>query len=171
MNDLMTLVEEEEEQGPKNGTPYFDREIGEKILFAFSIGATTSLALKFAGASSRGFKTWKEKAKQGLEPYCAFVKELNKTRGVRAIKWLEQIEEAAQEGKWQAAAWKLSHCEPEEYGNPEGSTKNKGSLGTNVQVNIIAQLSNEELKEREIVLRGLLEKLEKAQGSYLPVPS
>lgn len=166
MNDLINQTEEEE-IGPKNGTSVFDREVGEKILFAFSIGATTSLALKFAGASTKGFKKWKELAKRGIEPYAAFVKELNKVRGIRAVKWLGLIEEAAEEGKWQAAAWKLSHCEPDEYGAPENLAKNKGVGGANIQVNIIASLSNAELREREVALRGLLEKLERVQGNYL----
>ena len=166
----LVVQSEDEAIGPKNGTSNFDREVGEKIIFAFNIGATTSLALKFAGASIDGFKKWKKLAKEGVEPYTAFFKILNKTRGNRAVKWLEQIEAAAEEGKWQAAAWKLSHCEPEDYGNPEGKTKNK--IGnTNVQVNFIASLSNSELREREMVLRRLLEKIESVQGRvYLEKP-
>ena len=170
MNDLV-VQDEEEEVGPKNGTSNFDREIGEKILFAFNIGATTSLALKFAGASLNGFRKWKKLAKEGVEPYAAFFKILDKTRGERAVKWLGQIEEAAQEGKWQAAAWKLSHCESEDYGSPVNDPKSKSGDTTNVQVNFIASLSNSELREREIALRGLLEKLERVQSrSYLESP-
>ena len=166
MNDLV-VQDEEEEVGPKNGTSDFDREVGEKIIFAFNIGATTSLALKFAGASLSGFKKWKKLAKEKVEPYTAFFKILDKTRGERAVKWLEQIEASAEEGKWQAAAWKLSHCEPEDYGNPVSEAKNKTG-DTNVQVNFIASLSNSELQEREMVLRRLLEKIESVQGrSYL----
>lgn len=135
----------------------FGRRTAEKIIEAMKLGSSVRLALKYAGASTEVFSRWREKARKGREPYLSFFKELNEMRGERAQKWLRQIEDAAEEGKWQAAAWKLAHCERETFG--EMSQVKEGNK-TNLQVHIFSSLSDLELKEKERALRETLEKLE-----------
>jgi cell wall assembly regulator SMI1 len=41
---------------------------------------------------------------------------LDAAEGQAVIRWLEQIEHAAMQGNWQAAAWKLERRYPDQYG-------------------------------------------------------
>lgn len=80
-----------------------------KVVQAIKLGATYELAAGYAGITFQTFNEWR-KAKP------EFSEALNHAEGTGAILWLAKIEQAATEGNWQAAAWKLERRYPHMYG-------------------------------------------------------
>jgi len=92
-------------------------ETQEKICEAIRLGATYELACNSAGVSYTSFREWilrGEKAKTGK--FLVFSEAIKKAEGDATKKWLSHIEDAAQDGNWQAAAWKLERRYPANYG-------------------------------------------------------
>jgi len=84
-------------------------EVQKRICDAVAIGATYDLAAKYGGVSYESLRLLREKSP-------AFAAALQEAEGRGAIGWLAKIERAANEGTWQAAAWKLERRYPQEYG-------------------------------------------------------
>ncbi len=84
-------------------------ETSTKILNAIRMGATYELAANYAGITYETFRNW-----QAEKP--AFFSLVKEAEGVGAIGWLAKIEQAASDGSWQAAAWKLERRYPSLYG-------------------------------------------------------
>ncbi len=83
-------------------------EAKEKMLYAISKGAPYQLACDYAGVHITTFLNWKAKAEEeGIPEYVEFFKELKTKQGATAVRWLEKIDEAMDDGTWTAAAWKL----------------------------------------------------------------
>jgi len=79
------------------------------ICQAIELGATQRLAAQAAGISESTFKDWKKNKPEFEEAVLA-------AEGKAAIRWLARIEQAAADGVWQAAAWKLERRYPHSYG-------------------------------------------------------
>ena len=84
-------------------------ETTKKITDAIRVGATFRLACLYGGISEETFMRWRER-------YVDFADAINEAEGAGAIGWLAKIEKAANDGNWQAAAWKLERKYPREYG-------------------------------------------------------
>lgn len=100
-------------------------KLTEKVIsdltLALSQGATYELACNYAGISYRSFRYWmkagqeldenddinERKLKAEEKMVLQLFQEVKKAEGKAVIKWLLLIEKQAQEGNWQAAAWKL----------------------------------------------------------------
>lgn len=80
-----------------------------KILQAIRVGATQRAAAAYAGIDDTTLIRWKHK-------YASFATSINEAEGAAMVGWLAKIEAAANEGAWQAAAWKLERRYPHEYG-------------------------------------------------------
>lgn len=89
-------------------TKYTPETVG-KLTQAIQMGATYDLACKYAGISHETFAEWRNTKPEFLEA----VKE---AEGRAVVGWLAKIEKAANDGNWQAAAWKLERRYPQEYG-------------------------------------------------------
>lgn len=105
-----------------------------KLTQAIQQGATYALACKYAGISHQTFAEWQRKAHDELErrtkprvkegtpewiegqEFVTFLEAIQKAEGNAALSWLIKIEQAATDGHWQAAAWKLERRYPQEYG-------------------------------------------------------
>lgn len=105
-----------------------------KLATAIQAGATYVLACKYAGISYETFALWQRKAHEELERrqnprvkegtpewvegegFIQFLQSIQKAEGNAAIGWLAKIEQAASNGHWQAAAWKLERRYPNDYG-------------------------------------------------------
>jgi transposase-like protein len=87
-----------------------------RLLKAIRTGATHKLACQYAGIGEETLYRWLRLGGQGRHPYREFWEALKKAEGTAAVGWLEHIEQAAGEGSWQAAAWKLERRYPDEYG-------------------------------------------------------
>lgn len=80
-----------------------------KICDAIRLGATYELAAAYAGINYDTFNEWRKK-------YSAFSESIKKSEGLGAIGWLAKIEQAAKDGDWRAAAWKLERRHPKAFG-------------------------------------------------------
>lgn len=90
--------------------------IQKRYVDAINVGATQRIACDYAGISQQTLYNWRAKAEAGRAPYVAFIEQLKLSEGAAAVGWLAKIEKAANEGNWQAAAWKLERRYPHEYG-------------------------------------------------------
>jgi transposase len=90
---------------PTKRTP----EYRAKILQAIELGATYELAANYAGLSYQTFNEWVK-----ADP--EFSEAVKAAEGKATVGWLAKIEKAANNGNWQAAAWKLERRYPAQYG-------------------------------------------------------
>jgi transposase len=90
----------------------------ERLCETIRVGATWELACKYAGINSSTLRHWRIAAGKGKknQTALALLARLDAAEGQAAIRWLAHIELAAQQGQWQAAAWKLERRYPEQYG-------------------------------------------------------
>ena len=105
-----------------------------KLTTAIQAGATYALACKYAGIDYSLFAQWQAKGRAELDrrqntrfkagtpewtegqKFVDFLEAIQKAEGNAAVGWLAKIEQAANNGHWQAAAWKLERRYPQEYG-------------------------------------------------------
>lgn len=100
-----------------------------KLEQAIALGATYEDACRYAGINYETFRRWMrrgERASRG--EFRAFVERIRDAEARATIGWLAKIEQAANNGSWKAAAWKLERRYPERYGRqrvevsgPEGA--------------------------------------------------
>ena len=90
----------------------------EKIVQALKLGATRRLACAYAGISEETFSQYMHKVE--------FSEAVKEAEGFGSIQWLAKIEKAANDGSWQAAAWKLERLYPNEYGRTVVDHQTKG---------------------------------------------
>lgn len=102
---------------PSKYTP----ETAKKITDAIRLGATFGLACQYAGISEDTFARWREK-------YADFAEAVKEAEGAGVVGWLAKIEKAANEGTWQAAAWKLERRYPREYGRTVQEHEHSGRI-------------------------------------------
>lgn len=95
-------------------------DVQDKIVAALRVGATYEHAALVAGISYRTFRNWMqegEHAERGL--YLQFFQAIKRAEAEASVRWLARIEQAANDGVWQAAAWKLERRFPEQWGRRE----------------------------------------------------
>jgi hypothetical protein len=88
-----------------------------RIVEAIELGSTYEMAAQYGGIVYNTFNEWMkagEKAKSGRKK--EFYEAIKKAEGVAVHGWLKNIEDAARNGNWQAAAWKLERRYPQDYG-------------------------------------------------------
>ena len=95
-------------------------EVEEKFLQAIRLGCPIKDAAGCAGISEHTYQLWRVIAETGVNPtskkrapktqrdrYIHFIRRVKEVEGEATAAWLAIIEQAANEGKWTAAAWKL----------------------------------------------------------------
>ena len=89
-----------------------------KLCDALRLGATYELACKYAGISAETLRQWKIQAEQHAPGTAGhqLLERMEAAEGQAALRWLGQIEQAAMQGNWAAAAWKLERRYPDQYG-------------------------------------------------------
>jgi hypothetical protein len=110
---------------PTKRTP----ETLERLIKAIESGANYSLACHYARISYELFRLW---ARDDPD----FLVAVREAEGRAALGWLEQIDHAADNGNWQAAAWQLERRYPQWYGRRAVDVRNIDLSG----------LSDEELR-------------------------
>lgn len=116
----------------------FTPQTVEKLVQAIRLGATYELAAKSAGISYQTFNEWRAgrsfpkgtTAAQKAE----FSDAIEKAEGDAAVQWLAKIEKAANDGAWQAAAWKLERRYPGQYGRTVQEHVGKDNTALVVQI-------------------------------------
>jgi len=81
----------------------------DAILKAISLGLTDTSAYEYAGISKDTFYTW-------IKEYPDFLEKLKKARSANKAYLVSKIREAGQK-QWQAHAWLLERCHPQEFGS------------------------------------------------------
>jgi hypothetical protein len=102
-------------------------ETVDRILQAIRLGATYQLACDYAGIGVTTFHEW-------INAKPEFAQQVKEAEGKGALGWLAKIEQAATDGNWQAAAWKLERRYPREYGRSvmELTGANNGPIQTEI---------------------------------------
>ena len=98
---------------------FLDESVWQRLNQAISVGAYIEDACVFAGISSRQFRRWRELAEQGVEPYASRWQEINKSESQAIVRNLFNIQNASNNGTWQASAWLLERKYPDKYGRKE----------------------------------------------------
>jgi len=104
-------------------------EVQTRIVEGIELGATYALAAAYGGISYKTFNEWMnlgEEAPAGK--YRAFRDAIKLAEGKGALKWLRLIDAAANDGAWQAAAWKLERRYPQDYGRTVVDTNHNGKV-------------------------------------------
>jgi transposase len=83
-------------------------EITQKILDAIRLGAPFNQACNAAGIHVDTFIEWRKR-------YSEFAEAVKEAEGQGVQNWLTVIETAANNGNWQAAAWKLERRFPQDF--------------------------------------------------------
>ena len=111
----------------------------ERIITAIRMGATQRLAAAYAGVDDDTVIRWRKR-------HAEFADAFKTAEGEASVGWLRKIEEAADGGAWQAAAWKLERRYPDEYGRHNVSVT--GANGGPVNVNVNLDAAREQIAER-----------------------
>jgi hypothetical protein len=98
---------------------FMDESVWQRLNQAISVGAYIEDACIFAGISSRQFRRWRELAEQGVQPFAERWEEINKSESQSIVRNLFNIQNASNNGTWQASAWLLERKYPEKYGRKE----------------------------------------------------
>lgn len=97
----------------------------QKIVQAIKLGATYELAAAYAGMHYDTFNEWRKDDPD-------FSEAIKQAEGQAAVLLLAKIEQAATDGNWQAAAWKLERRYPKMYGRTVQEQEHSGELKVNV---------------------------------------
>ncbi len=108
----------------------YTSEIVARIVQAIEIGSTYELAAAYGGISYDTFNEWNKNK-------IAFSEAVKAAEGRAAVKWLAKIEQAASDGSWQAAAWKLERRYPQSYGRTVQDVNHGGQPDNPVPIVIV----------------------------------
>lgn len=104
-------------------------ETTKKLCNAIQLGATYAMACKYAGVSYGRFREWIKKGESANRgKFHEFSETIKAAEGKATVQWLAKIEQAANDGAWQAAAWKLERRYPESYGRQLTSHDHSGEI-------------------------------------------
>jgi hypothetical protein len=94
-------------------------DVQQTLAFAITEGASVEHACDYACITPRTFYNWMERGESHEEQddlYVQFFHTITRARGRGIVNALATISTAAQASDWRAAAWRLAHCYPAEYG-------------------------------------------------------
>ena len=92
-----------------------DDLVAQRIVQAVETGAPWYMAAAAGGVCRATLKAWKARARNGEEPYAAFLARLEKAEANGAVAMLDVIQDAARKGTWQAAAWVMERRYPKQF--------------------------------------------------------
>jgi len=109
-------------------------DVQNRIAQAIQLGATYEQAANYGGVHYTTFGEWMRRgaaAKAGK--FRSFYETIKDAEGKSVVGWLAKIEKAANDGSWQAAAWKLERRYPGDYGRQriEHTGKDGGAIVVN----------------------------------------
>ena len=89
----------------------------QRIAQAIQLGATYEQAANYGGVSYNAFNEWMKRGTDANSgKFRQFYEAIKDAEGKSVVGWLAKIEKAANDGNWQAAAWKLERRYPGDYG-------------------------------------------------------
>lgn len=104
---------------------------------AISLGLSINAACDYCSISNVSYFSYINKAKDELEKgvknskYIKFFNRVKKAKSHFKMYHMAKIREAAESGSWQASAWSLERCFPDEYGKSvQVETSDNGVIGS-----------------------------------------
>lgn len=92
-------------------------EVQETITAALRIGNYQDTAVSYAGISEATFYAWMQRGRTETGTiFSEFLEAVEKAKADAEVRDLMLIDRAAQDGTWQAAAWKLERKFPHKWG-------------------------------------------------------
>lgn len=91
-------------------------EVQTTLAFALAEGATIEHACDYAGINADTFYDWMKRGEAGDPGFSEFSETITRARGRGIVTDLGTISKAVLAGDWKAAAWRLAHRYPAEYG-------------------------------------------------------
>jgi len=145
----------------KAGAPCkLDADRKQRLLAALQRGATYELAANYAGICYDTLNNWMKRGKEEKKgEFFQLFEDIKKVEGAAAVSWLDKIDKAADEGAWQAAAWKLERRYPHQYGRTVQEVTGKD--GEPIQHNFVAIVP----KEAKSIDEWVADNLETSSGS------
>ena len=138
-------------------------EVQRTLTFALGEGATVEHACAYAGISPATYYSWVARAEAGEDEFLEFLESVTRARGHGIVTDLCAISDAVRAHDWHAAAWRLQHRYPAEYG-----AKLKISGDADHPLRVVTELPQDQLEAR---IARLLEELGYAGGvTALPAP-
>lgn len=104
-------------------------DVVQRIVQALELGATYEMASNYGGIDYMTFNRWRESKSE-------FREAIKDAEGRAVVKWLAKIEQAATEGTWQAAAWKLERRYPHDFGKTVQENQITGKDGAPLTITI-----------------------------------
>lgn len=150
--------------------PKLDEVMVKLLCDTKSSGVSNRSVCAFAEISEPTFYAWLSKGEKAVSEgkqtiYTDFFKQYKKAETTHKVSLLNQIRESAKKGNWQAAAWELERCYPEEYGRR--TIEVTGAEGGAIQMQATSKIS--------VDLKGLtveeLEKLDELTSKVHTAPS
>lgn len=115
----------------------FTPEVREKVLTALRMGHYRAVAATYAGISHETLRRWvKEAENPTADPeFRAFRNEIQIAESQAEVIDLGFIRQAARDGEWRAAAWRLERAHPDRWGKKDQSEVHvTGEINHNVEI-------------------------------------
>ena len=112
-------------------------KVQEQICNAIRAGSYAEVAARFAGVASTTFYKWMALG-DGVDakaPYKEFREEVESAKAVAEVRNIGLIQQAANNGTWQAAAWYLERTAPARWGR-RSALEVTGAEGGPVKVDV-----------------------------------
>ena len=91
-------------------------EVQRTLTFALGEGASVEHACDYAGIHKDTFYAWLKRGEDGDDAFSDFSDAVTRARGQGIVTDLCAISDAVRAHDWHAAAWRLQHRYPAEYG-------------------------------------------------------
>src|SRR6185295_15668449 len=90
--------------------------VQQTLVFALTEGASIAHACDYAGIAPATYHAWITRGEAGEEAFLDFLESVTRARGQGVVTDLLTISHAVRAGDWHAAAWRLQHRYPQDYG-------------------------------------------------------
>lgn len=111
--------------------------VQETICKAISAGNYSEIAARYAGVASTTFYKWMAlgEGENAKDPFREFREAVENARATAEVRNIAMIQQAANNGTWQAAAWYLERTAPNRWGR-RSSVEVTGAEGGPVRMDI-----------------------------------
>lgn len=99
----------------RKGIIEMDPEKVKAFLKAVEDGMSNKMACALSGISDSALYDWLKMAEDGNGKYADFLASYKNAKAKFVRKHVKSIEAASRNGSWQASAWMLERCCPEDY--------------------------------------------------------
>lgn len=122
----------------RKGIIEMDPEKVKAFLGAVGDGMSNKMACALSGISDSSLYEWLKAAEEGNAKYAAFLDKYKNAKAKFVRKHVKSIEAASRNGSWQASAWMLERCCPEDY-----APKSQTDAGADDRIVIVASVPKE----------------------------